>query len=147
MYQGIEPFADVRHSQSPAAAFMAALLLPCTDGNPTKSFAWSTNGPWTSRASKLETEAGHARARSSRPFLLQLAFETALLIRRVWGPAQDQSPARHSSRGSAWLEPTSWTLAWCSAPRNHAVQSSRRGPRRERDASAYLPGRTTTRRQ
>lgn len=71
---------------------MAALLLPCTDGNPTKSFAWSTNGPWTSRASKLETEAGRARARSSRPFLLQLCPTRTSGIEP--SPAQPRTRAR-----------------------------------------------------
>ena len=152
MWQGIEPFRysgcityDATRGWQKAATllrrFMAALLLPCTDGNPVKA-----------PRRKLKPKRGtRARALSSRRFLLRLAFETAL-VRRAPSPAQDQSPARNSSRSSAWLElePTTpcETLLWCSAlQRYHAVQSSRRGPPRDRDASAHLPGRTTTRHQ
>jgi hypothetical protein len=59
------------------------------------------------------------------------------------GPRPEPGPSFISATSRRWNpHPDSANLY-----PNHAAQPSRRGPRRERDASAYLPGRRTTRHQ
>lgn len=98
------------------------LLFPCTHGTPTRTFVWSTNGPWTGSSSKLETEAG-ARARH-RVVSCRHTFENCPTSGVEPGPGPEPGPSFKSQQRVAGTHHALLTLALCTAttPPNPVVE-------------------------